>query len=334
MAPFFFPPEFNLITMPDELSVEPSTPLKHRRAVDSARDRLVSHTCTGFRVIRLAALLLTLLVASGQFRHNAIAQQMDANDNAGWMKELLSDPGFTSRYNALSDDGHEFFRNLTQLLPHLLWRQPGTTETPKILKRRENIGLVILNQDILPASAQSAVRSEIERTSAFISKHSGPETITSKSLPNSNYWIAFTNRHPTIEQQLHRLISAKFFGDDAAKTDGWLQTQGHEACIEFLGIDDTHTIRQGVTLIDASATLEQQLACLRRGYYFQVGIAYDISADDFRDQLTESSVAQTVYDGRLVELLYDPALTAGMPGPVAYPRLVKHVLATAETYVP
>ncbi|WP_374385054.1 hypothetical protein [Dongia sp.] len=167
---------------------------------------------------------------------------------------------------------------------------------------------------------------ELEIVSAFVAANGGPEEAPSISLTASNYWIVFDDSSRGESQKILRLLSEKFFGGSEPATRRWLATRNGSSCTDYLAINSSSIIKSGVTLIDSSAGIDEQLKCIKVAYLRQIGINADLllGQSPSSTQLTLEEISRL--EGQLVQLLYDPHLSPGQSAVEAYPIIVREAL--------
>jgi len=245
----------------------------------------------------------------------ASAQGND-DDMLNVSEAVLADPEIRQGITSLSEEQRLQFHEVVKFLPSVMWAP--SNQLPVIRKREDSIELFLLVRDHFSPEVEATLSAEIERASTFIERSGGPSTSRSLSLTESNYWIVFDKIGDIGNPKIASLISEKFFGGDTQLTSRWLSTIESQACIDYVAVDSSSAIRQGVTLINMESSLKEQSDCIWRSYFTQVGIYVDPAFG------AERLLAST--NGKIVGLLYKSGVTSGSPPVVAYPILLKEAL--------
>lgn len=293
---------------------------------EAGREMMAGHRLVNLvRTVAFSSIALAIVATCNLVCGNATSQDLTSDDLPMPVAEILRQPDISPLLKKLTGAQREDFYHLLAIIPNALWTPEQSKEVPQTKKRNGSIELLILTGDEAVGDQEIPLDNEITTISGFIERNGGPTTASSNSIIDSNYWIVFDRPFPFQSAKLEQLISSKYFGGNDETVSTWLKSQENEDCINYLTVDASNTIKQGITLINGRAPLSAKLGCVRRSYYAQVGIYYSpsqIPNNSFVESSPSNLAGLGPTNAKLIEVLYLPDIPSGLPGSSALRCLI------------
>ncbi|HVO03523.1 MAG TPA: DUF2927 domain-containing protein [Candidatus Cybelea sp.] len=192
-----------------------------------------------------------------------------------------------------------------------------------------------IDQEANP-SERDALDAEISKLEGFVKQHDGPRVELVSSPDDANFWILWGPLSGLLQEGTTAKIASKFFGGHKAAAASFDADLSSNACVHHLNIFGPQnsapvgSIAQAVTMIRSDVSLQDQTACMRRGFAAAMGFVNDTTFFPGASwtQRAAAMIVPTAVDGELLRLLYSSMLKPDMDA-----RTATHIMLDAEIAV-